>query len=63
MCWETSGERQAQKLREMYVKAILSQEIGWFDTCAANELGTKVAEASGKVSMGSGICSLILFLP
>jgi len=53
-CWSISGERQTQKLRDLYVKAILSQEIGWFDTCGAGELSTKVAELAGKVQDGSG---------
>ena len=48
-CWAYSGERQTQKFRERYVKAILSQEIGWFDTVGASELSTKVAELTGKV--------------
>ena len=47
--WSITGERQAQKLREKFVHAILSQEIGWFDTIGASELSTKVAESIGKV--------------
>lgn len=47
--WTATGERQTQKLRERYVNAILSQEIGWFDNCGANELAAKVAELIGKV--------------
>ena len=53
-CWSVAGERQAQKLREKYVRAILSQEIGWFDTIGASELATKVADAAGKVQDGLG---------
>ena len=41
--------RGATMLRELYVKSILSQEIGWFDTCGAGELATKPAELTGKV--------------
>jgi ATP-binding cassette subfamily B (MDR/TAP) protein 1 len=37
-----------------YVRAILKQEIGWFDTCGAGELSTKVAELCGKVQDGLG---------
>lgn len=47
--WSITGERQTQKFRMRYVKAILSQEIGWFDTCGASELSTNVAELTGKV--------------
>jgi ATP-binding cassette, subfamily B (MDR/TAP), member 1 len=45
-----TGERQTQRLREKYVHAILSQEIGWFDSVGATELSTKVADVIGKVS-------------
>lgn len=51
-CWSAAGERQAQKLREKYVRSILSQEIGWFDVNGAAELSTKVAEYTGKVQDG-----------
>eukprot|EP01034_Spumella_vulgaris_P028668 gene28668-35567_t len=40
-CWSVTGERQTQKFRERYVNAILSQEIGWFDSCGAGELSTR----------------------
>lgn len=52
--WTISGERQAQKLRIKYVRAMLSQEIGWFDTCGAGELSTKVADTCGKLQDGMG---------
>ena len=51
-CWAVSGERQVQKIREAYVKSILSQEIGWFDTCGAAALATKVADLTGKIQDG-----------
>jgi ATP-binding cassette subfamily B (MDR/TAP) protein 1 len=50
--WSMAGERQTQKLRESYVRAILSQEIGYFDTCGAAALSTKVADLTGKVQDG-----------
>jgi ATP-binding cassette subfamily B (MDR/TAP) protein 1 len=53
-CWSYTGERQTQKFREKYVNAILSQEIGWFDTCGAAELATRVAELTGKIQDGMG---------
>jgi ATP-binding cassette subfamily B (MDR/TAP) protein 1 len=49
-----AGERQAQKFRAKYVNAILSQEIGWFDSCGAGELSTRVAEITGKIQDGTG---------
>ena len=47
--WSISGERQSRKYRDAYVKAILSQEIGWFDQCGASELATRVADLNGKL--------------
>ena len=52
--WTLTGERQTQKLREMYIRAVLSQEIGWFDTIGAGELSTKVADTLGKIQDGIG---------
>lgn len=53
-CWSTFGERQTQKMREAYVKSLLSQEIGWFDINGAAEQSTKVADLCGKVQDGLG---------
>ena len=36
------------------MNAILSQEIGWFDTVGAGELSTKVADLTGKIRDGMG---------
>jgi ATP-binding cassette subfamily B (MDR/TAP) protein 1 len=51
-CWTYAGERMAQKFRQKYVKAILSQEIGWFDVNGASSLSTKTLDLSGKVQDG-----------
>ena len=48
-CWALVGERQTQRFRMKYVRAILSQEIGWFDTTGAAQLPTKVAHFTSKV--------------
>eukprot|EP00981_Chlorochromonas_danica_P008136 scaffold2028_cov181-Ochromonas_danica.AAC.14 len=53
-CWSATGERQTQRFRERYVNALLSQEIGWFDTIGAGQLNTKVAEVIGKIQDGTG---------
>ena len=53
-CWSVVGERQTQRLRMLYVRSILSQEIGWFDTCGAGELATRVADLCGKIQDGLG---------
>ncbi|KAL0642624.1 hypothetical protein Bca4012_040914 [Brassica carinata] len=30
-CWTRTGERQAAKMREIYLKAVLRQDVGYFD--------------------------------
>ena len=32
MCWRIVGERSALRVRREYLKAVLRQEIGFFDT-------------------------------
>lgn len=43
-CWETASERQVHRLRQAYFKAILRQEIGWFDKHQAGQLTTRLNE-------------------
>lgn len=50
--WSIAGERQAQRLRVKYVSSVLSQEVGWFDTCGSSELSTLVTDLTGKVQDG-----------
>ena len=40
-CWMIAGERQAITCRKVYLKSLLRQEIGWFDTINQNELASK----------------------
>ena len=51
-CWGYTGERQAQKFREHYTRAVLRQEIGWFDSVGANQLATKLADLTGQLRDG-----------
>eukprot|EP01039_Chlorochromonas_danica_P006164 gene6164-6792_t len=53
-CWTATGERQTQRFRARYVNALLSQEIGWFDTIGAGQLNTKVADVIGEIQDGMG---------
>lgn len=53
-CWSVAGERQTHKFRRRYVDAILSQEVGWFDTEGAGQLVTRVNELTGKIQDGLG---------
>ncbi|KAG5181118.1 ATP-binding cassette, sub-family B, member 1A [Tribonema minus] len=54
LCWTMSGERQALRLKEAYVKAILRQDIGWFDEHPAGQLPSMVTSLMGKVQDGIG---------
>ncbi|KAH9508576.1 Multidrug resistance protein 1 [Bulinus truncatus] len=42
--WMTAAERQAHRIRQHFLKNILRQDIGWFDTHEAAELNTRLAE-------------------
>ncbi|KAL9424702.1 hypothetical protein AB3S75_031760 [Citrus x aurantiifolia] len=44
-CWTRTGERQATRMRAIYLKAVLRQEVGYFDLCA-----TSTAEIISSVS-------------
>ena len=54
----------AQLYGEKYVKAILSQEIGWFDSCNHRGLAAAVLELTNKIQIGMGpkIGEVIQFL-
>ncbi|CAM9601172.1 unnamed protein product [Chrysoparadoxa australica] len=53
-CWAYTGERQSLRIKTAYVKSILRQDIGWFDTHKAGELPTKVAGSLAKINDGMG---------
>ena len=40
-CWMISGERQSIACRKVYLRSLLKQEIGWFDTINQSELAAK----------------------
>ncbi|KJE88541.1 multidrug resistance protein 1a [Capsaspora owczarzaki ATCC 30864] len=41
-CWMIAGERITKTIRIRYVKAMLRQDIGWFDTQKAGDLTTRI---------------------
>jgi ATP-binding cassette subfamily B (MDR/TAP) protein 1 len=53
-CWTATAARQSKKLREAYINAIVTQEIGWFDVNDPLTLATKVAESTVTISEGIG---------
>lgn len=44
MCWHTAAYNQCERIRSQLFKAILRQEIGWFDTHEIGELNTRLVE-------------------
>lgn len=69
VCWTITGERQAARIRNLYFKAILRQEIAFFDKEA--NTGEAVAKMSGDTfliqdAMGEKVpksyCILILLM-
>ena len=44
MLWNTAAERQIHKIRLQFFRAILRQEIAWFDTHKAGELTSRSSE-------------------
>jgi ATP-binding cassette subfamily B (MDR/TAP) protein 1 len=42
-CWMITSERQGISCRKEYLKSLLKQEIGWFDTINQSELATNFA--------------------
>ncbi|DBA02133.1 TPA: hypothetical protein N0F65_011200 [Lagenidium giganteum] len=53
-CWTWTASRQARRLRHAYVKALLSQEMGWFDVNEPMTLATKVADRTFTIQAGMG---------
>ncbi|RHZ13518.1 hypothetical protein DYB31_007320 [Aphanomyces astaci] len=53
-CWSISASRQSKRIKQEYIRAILRQEIGWFDVNNSMELATKVADTTLIIHDGMG---------
>jgi len=53
-CWTHVGDSQALKIRELYIKSVLRQDIAWFDENKVTELPTKIISATAKIQEGLG---------
>ena len=42
LVWTCTGEINAKRLREEYLKATLRQDIAYFDTIGAGEIATRI---------------------
>ncbi|XP_076472510.1 ATP-dependent translocase ABCB1-like isoform X2 [Babylonia areolata] len=52
--WVTASERQVFKIRKAFFKAILRQDMAWFDTNTAGELNTRLSDDLERVRNGIG---------
>ncbi|KAJ3170927.1 ATP-binding cassette, sub-B (MDR TAP), member 4 [Geranomyces variabilis] len=42
MSWMISGERQAKRVRQKFINAVMNQDVNWFDVHQTGELTTKL---------------------
>jgi ATP-binding cassette, subfamily B (MDR/TAP), member 1 len=42
-CWMIAAERQGMACRRHYLRALLRQEIGWYDTVKQSQIATRFA--------------------
>ncbi|EPB74430.1 ABC transporter transmembrane region [Ancylostoma ceylanicum] len=54
VCWETFAERITHKLRQIYLKAILRQQISWFDEQQTGNLTARLTDDLERVREGLG---------
>ncbi|KAK0428165.1 hypothetical protein QR680_010647 [Steinernema hermaphroditum] len=53
-CWESVAERLVHKIRKTYLKAILRQQISWFDLQQTGDLTSKLTDDLERVREGFG---------
>ncbi|KAJ1492392.1 hypothetical protein T484DRAFT_1881052 [Baffinella frigidus] len=51
-CFKSSGLRQSAAWRKAYIKAIVRQDVGWYDTNKSEELSSRVAESAQAIEEG-----------
>jgi ATP-binding cassette subfamily B (MDR/TAP) protein 1 len=63
-CIEWSKNRQVAKWKKGYIKGILRQDVGWYDTNKPQELSTRMGESLVLIEkgLGSGTMGLISML-
>ncbi|KAF7978444.1 hypothetical protein HWV62_632 [Athelia sp. TMB] len=52
-CWVYTGEVGSKRLREAYLRAVLRQDIGFFDGVGAGEVATRIQTDTHLVQMGT----------
>ncbi|XP_035706365.1 ATP-dependent translocase ABCB1 isoform X2 [Folsomia candida] len=54
VCWESSCERQAYRLRQEFFYQVLHQEIAWFDDHQTGDLAIKLSDDLERIREGIG---------
>ncbi|KAJ3065463.1 (ABC) transporter [Rhizoclosmatium hyalinum] len=50
--WVLAGENQGRRIRELYLRAILRQDLGWFDLAEEGSLTTRLAQDTNLIQDG-----------
>ncbi|KAJ2709502.1 hypothetical protein H4R19_004218, partial [Coemansia spiralis] len=53
-CWAIAAENQGLRIRKLYYRSILRQNIGWFDTVKTGDLTTRITNDVNLVQEGLG---------
>ncbi|EGZ10289.1 multidrug resistance protein ABC superfamily [Phytophthora sojae] len=53
-CWTVTASRQSKRIRSLYVNAIVTKEIAWFDVNEPMQLSSRVADATVTIQDGIG---------
>ncbi|KAK3580598.1 hypothetical protein CHS0354_002696 [Potamilus streckersoni] len=59
--WNISAERQMNRIRKLFYQSIMRQEIGWFDTHKAGELGNLFTQDMQNLASGIGDKTALCF--
>ncbi|MFH4974092.1 hypothetical protein AB6A40_000801 [Gnathostoma spinigerum] len=54
MCWHSLCERQIHQIRKRYFKAVLRQNMGWYDVNQSGELTTIMSDGIDRIKDGLG---------
>ncbi|GAV01568.1 hypothetical protein RvY_12259 [Ramazzottius varieornatus] len=60
--WVWASARQTHRIRLAYFRAIMRQDIGWYDVNKPSELATRLADDLGKIQSGIGDKIALLFM-
>ncbi|XP_071811441.1 ATP-dependent translocase ABCB1-like isoform X2 [Apostichopus japonicus] len=53
-CWNLAAEHQVRVIRTRFFRAVLSQDISWFDEKTGGELTTRISDDINKIRSGTG---------